>query len=254
MAAPPQSAPGDVGLFKSTLLPSLARNTSLSAISYLLSYANDRVEIKDYFWGTNMVVGAWWTALGSSTCHYLKQHRESPDVAASVTHAWEDLSWSQKVLLFGVSLWGMRLTYRISSRGIRRYHAGKGNDDARYVAVKNTPNFWNTAFWKLYLPEVLSQTVIALPFTIPFRNAASSSLSPAQSDLARVVGVGIFGVGFMLEAIADGQLAYHTRKHEEGLVRNGVWSIVRHPKYVFLSFFLSNFMFGFCADHVQLSG
>lgn len=232
----PQIGPGDVGLLKSTFLPSLGRNTTLSVLSYLISYSADRGEIKDCFWGANQVINAWWTALGRSTRDHLKQRPEGPGLVTSITQSWEELSWSQKLLLFGVSLWGIRLTHRIASRGRRRYRSGKGNDDPRYALAKNDPSFWKYAFWKLYLPEAVFQSVIALPFTVPFRSTTSSSLSPALRNLARTVGVGVFGVGFALETLADGQLVCYKRNKGEGLYRDGVWSIVRHPKYGSLFF------------------
>ena len=193
------------------------------------------------------MINAWWTALGSSVYeqrHQLQQGEGSGpgiSLASSITNAWDGLSWTQKLLLFGVSLWGTRLSYRIGSRGVRRYHSGKGNDDARYLEAKSQPGFWKTAYWKLYFPEAIFQTLIALPFTVPFRSGGNAIASPAAydnnshglRDIARAVGVAVFGIGFALETIADEQLVYHHKKHRSGLVRNGVWSIVRHPKYVF---------------------
>ncbi|BDD64391.1 hypothetical protein MPDQ_001658 [Monascus purpureus] len=211
----------DIGLLKSTLLPSLGLNTSLSALSYLLSLSTNRVEIKDCFWGGNQVVNVWWTALGKPICQS----------NLTVAKAWNNLSWTEKLLLFSVSLWGTRLLYRVASRGIRRTRSGKGNDDPRYTKVKKQYGFWKTAFWKLYLPEAVFQSVIALPFTIPFRGGGT--VPPTGNgrfqDIARAVGVGFFGVGFALEVLADVQLSCY---RGSGLQRGGVWSIVRHPNYL----------------------
>jgi len=65
-----------------------------------------------------------------------------------------------------VTAWGTRLTYRLVSRSIKR-----GTDDPRDESLKSNHNFWNTAIFTSYLPEalVLFQTLIAIPFTAPFR-------------------------------------------------------------------------------------
>lgn len=127
------------------------------------------------------------------------------------------------------------MTYQIASRSVHRCKTGKG-DDPRYTQPKQEYGFWKTAFWKLYLPEALFQSVIALPFTVPFRGGGTvppvgaGELGDGQiKDIVRMVGVGVFVVGFALEVLADTQLRGYKGK---GLQRGGVWSIVRHPKYV----------------------
>lgn len=62
--------------------------------------------------------------------------------------------------------------------------------------------------------------------------SARSSLS-APLEWAHDAAVFVFSAGFALEVLADYQLNKH--KKETGnatLNREGVWSIVRHPKYV----------------------
>lgn len=218
----------DIGLTKNTIFPSIFLNTSLSGLSYLVSYSLDRVEVKDWFWGGNQVANVWWSAIGRRVC---ESH-------LSVADAFEQLSWTQKLLLCNVSIWGSRLAYRVASRGFRRHRSGKGNDDPRYLPVKQQPGFWKTAFWTLYLPEVAFQAVIALPFTLPFRGGGTippigggpSGDASGFTDVVRALGVGLFGAGIALEGIADCQLSNFKGK---GLERSGVWSIVRHPKYVY---------------------
>lgn len=215
----------DLGLLKSTFLPSIGLNSSLTGLSYLISYSTDRVEIKDVFWGGTQVINVWWAALG----------RPVFQSNLPITGAWDLLSWTQKLLVFSVSLWGTRLTYHIAARGCQRRKWGD-NDDSRYDKVKSQQGFWKTAYWKLYLPEALFQSVIALPFTIPF-SGSGKTLPTADvgfPGIARAAGVGLFTAGFALEVIADAQLK-SMRGH--GLQRNGAWSIVRHPKYVSLSLF-----------------
>lgn len=209
----------DVGLLKSTILPSFALNSTLSLTSYLLSRSTQTGEIKDWFWPTAQVANAWWSALGSRMYHD----------GISLSRAWSSLSWTEKLLLSLVSIWGTRLFYRISKRTITR-----GKDDPRYeeLKAKDPEGFWSSALYKHFLPEAVFLTFISLPFTVPFRLGGSAVKVGSEEvrGWLRALGVGLFGAGFAMEVIADKQLDVHRKEGRKGLCRTGVWSIVRHPK------------------------
>lgn len=62
--------------------------------------------------------------------------------------------------------------------------------------------------------------------------SARSSLA-APFEWAHDAAVFVFSAGFALEVLADYQLNKHKKKTGNAtLNREGVWSIVRHPKYV----------------------
>ena len=221
-------APGtasDVGIFKSTLLPSFTLHSGLSVATYVASRCADRAELKDFNWPASQVLNAWWSAVGTHVYHD----------GLSVHEAWRELAWSEKVLLGGVTVWGTRLFYRLAKRSMCR---PAGTDDPRYQQAKakeqgGTAGFWGltSSFVKLYLPEALFLTVITLPFTLPFRGGHATGIS-MDHDVAcalRALGIGLFGAGFTLETLADSQQASH-RDQCGDLCRHGVWSIVRHPK------------------------
>jgi steroid 5-alpha reductase family enzyme len=208
-------SPLDVGLFKSTILPSFALHSGLSAASYIVARATDIVEIKDWMWPLAPVINAWWSSVGRAICY--------SDI--SLGTVWESFSWSEKLLLSGVTTWGLRLFYRVASRTITR-----GKDDPRYEQDNKQPNFWNKAFFTHFLPEILFQTAITLPFTVPFRVVDRAvSLHPDAQNVLRGVAVGLFNAGLTLETLADFQLSSYTKVHDD-LCREGVWSVVRHPK------------------------
>jgi steroid 5-alpha reductase family enzyme len=143
--------------------------------------------------------------------------------------AWSILSYEEKLLLGGVTAWGTRLFYLVASKSIAR-----GHDDARYVEAKKDPGFWNKAAYQTFLPEAIMQTIITLPFTLPFRSGVESmSLSPAATfpSIAYHLAIFLFGAGFALDTLADTQLAAHKEK-SKALNQDGVWSIVRHPNYL----------------------
>jgi steroid 5-alpha reductase family enzyme len=209
--------PGDVGILKSTLLPSFGIYSSLSLATYLAAEATNRVELKDWLWPSAQVLNAWWSAIG--------QHMYKENLPLSTV--WEALPWTERVLLSCVTIWGTRLFARIASRSLTR-----GKDDSRYEAVKKEPGFWKSAFVKIFLPEALVLSFISLPFTIPF-NGGDTTLALGENalNLVRGLGVGLFGAGFAMEVLADTQLELHRRERAD-LCRHGVWGLVRHPKYV----------------------
>ncbi|KAI0171920.1 DUF1295-domain-containing protein [Hypoxylon sp. FL1284] len=214
-----------LGLFQHAVAPSLGFHGALGLAAYGAGRWADRVDAKDVLWPAGPVANAWWSALGIPVLYE----------GASPAAAWRALSYDQRLLLAGVSAWGARLLYRVASRGARR-----GADDRRYrtAARKDAKTFWNKALFGLFVPEALAQTVISLPFTLPFRAPVASALaSPetpaASSPIAHGIAVFLFAAGFALETLADVQLESHARSAKRGeLKRDGVWSIVRHPNYL----------------------
>ncbi|KAF2090091.1 DUF1295-domain-containing protein [Saccharata proteae CBS 121410] len=218
-AARPSNPVTAVGLLQSTVLPSFGLHSGLAVIAYGASRAADRAEGKDWLWPSGQVINAWWSAIGTRVVND----------GLSLSQAWSTITYPEKLLLGGVSAWGIRLFYHIASRSVAR-----GKDDARYTAAKKDPGFWNKAFFSMFLPEAVVQTLIALPFTLPFRapvaNAQASPLPP-YAELFHGLAVFLFSSGFALEVLADAQLDAHREKSSD-LNREGVWSVVRHPNYL----------------------
>jgi len=208
----------DLGIFKSTLLPSLQLHSGLAVVAYLAGRFTNRVELKDWLWPSGMVINALWSAIGRRVYNGI-----------TARQAWRMLPWSEKLILSTVTVWGTRLFYRIASRSLAR-----GEDDPRYTAAKQEKGFWNNAIFSTFLPEALMQTVIALPFTMPFRSepVVAFGADPQWAGVARSTAIGMFAAGMALEVLADTQIAQHKKKGRDDLCRDGVFSIVRHPKYV----------------------
>ncbi|KAI1009014.1 hypothetical protein LB504_001318 [Fusarium proliferatum] len=210
-----------LGLLHSAILPSFSLHAGLSAVAYGVSRYTDRVEGKDVLWASGMTLNAWWSAIGSKYVY---------DNVAPID-AWNGLGYSQKLLLAGVTAWGVRLTSRVVSRSLKR-----GKDDPRYDVKRKDPGFWNKALFTTFLPEAVAQTVISLPFTIPFRAVAESAVaSPFTSNgfVFHSLAIFLFTTGFALETLADAQLeSFKKDENAQGINREGVWSIVRHPNYL----------------------
>ncbi|GAB7363890.1 hypothetical protein MBLNU230_g4453t1 [Neophaeotheca triangularis] len=207
----------DVGIFRDTLAPTLAINTGLSIAAYGLGRVTNRAEAKDWLWPTVPVINAWWSAVGRR----ILVHGTPPSRVLS------SLSWVERLLLTGVTLWGGRLFYRIISRSVAR-----DGDDPRYVEAKKDQGFWNKALFGIFLPEALVTTLVSLPFAGPFRHTTGASIS-GYHPLPQMLAVGLFSTGFAIETLADVQLEQHKQSSSRsGLLREGVWSLCRHPNYL----------------------
>jgi steroid 5-alpha reductase family enzyme len=202
----------DVGIFKDTIGPSLALHSSLAVAAWGAGRYLDRVDAKDWLWPSAPVINAWWSAVG----------RRIFFDGLPIATAFKILSWPERLLLTGVTAWGLRLFSHVAYRTKKA-----GKDDAGYDSLKKEEGFWNKALSGLFLPEALLQVIVALPFTAPFRHqgAVMSGYHPHVQALA----VGLFSAGFALETLADIQLERHKRE-SSGLLKDGVWGIVRHPK------------------------
>ncbi|KZT64542.1 DUF1295-domain-containing protein [Daedalea quercina L-15889] len=207
-----------VGIFKTTILPSFGFHTGLSVIAYGISRYSDCADGKDWLWPASQVANAWWSALGTRVVYD----------GLSLQRAWAETTYSERLLLACVTAWGARLFYHIASRTVRR-----GADDPRYAADKRDPGFWNKIFLAGFLPEAAVQTLITLPFTIPFRAGLVAAPLPSNAKLMHAAAVFLFSTGYALEVLADTQLEDHKRKTGNIVLdREGVWSIVRHPNYL----------------------
>ncbi|KAK1963861.1 DUF1295-domain-containing protein [Colletotrichum sublineola] len=209
-----------LGLVQNVLLPSFGLHAGLSTVTYAVARYTNRAEAKDWLWPSGQVANAWWSAVGTRVVYD----------GLSVSSAWNSLGYTQKLLLTGVSAWGLRLFYRIVTRSAKR-----GKDDARYVEdKKKDPHFWDKAFFTMFLPEAALQALISLPFTLPFRAPLTSAVASPfthHPEIFHTLAVFLFTTGFALETLADTQLEDHSRKSDQ-LNREGVWSIVRHPNYL----------------------
>ena len=144
----------DVGILKDTLIPSFGLHSGLAVIAWGAARYTGRVEAKDWLWPSGQIINAWWSAVGRR----LYQGYTLKQVLGR-------LSWHERLVLTGVTLWGGRLFYRIARRSLER-----GKDDPRYDEVKKEENFWTKSLFTTFIPEAFFQTLISLSFTAPFRH------------------------------------------------------------------------------------
>lgn len=129
----------------------------------------------------------------------------------------------QFLLAILVSLWGLRLSGYL----FRRNH-GKG-EDWRYVAMRKR---WGSRFPLVSLVTVFClQGVVMWLVSLPVQ-IGNGDATPGVGPLA-VVGIALWMVGIVFEAVGDAQLAkFKSNSDNAGKVMDrGLWSLTRHPNY-----------------------
>ncbi len=167
---------------------------------WLLSLVLEDASIADIAWGPIFVaVAAVGAALGSG---------------------W---AGRQLLVLGMVGLWGLRLGWHI----YRRNH-GQG-EDPRYAAWRSQHgDAWPwVSLVRVFLLQGAILWVIALPvqmvMALPGREAFT---------VWDAVGELVWAAGFLIEAIADAQLAaFKADPKKSGIMDEGLWAYSRHPNY-----------------------
>ncbi|MEJ2092512.1 MAG: DUF1295 domain-containing protein [Syntrophobacterales bacterium] len=168
---------------------------------WLLSLPTRNASLADIFWGLGFVLIAWLSF--GLTGGYL----------------------GRKLLLALLTTsWGLRLALHIAWR-----NWGHG-EDRRYQAwrAKRGESFWWVSLFTVFLTQAILLWVISLVVQL-------GQLSPVPSRLTilDVLGTLVWGVGFVVETVADWQLVrFKADPNNKGRVMNrGLWAYSRHPNY-----------------------
>ena len=172
----------------------------LMSATWLVSLALKNASIVDLVWGAGFVVVGW-----------------------SVFVAVAGHSAVGKVLLIGVTLWGVRLAGYLTWR-----NHGKG-EDYRYVAMRRR---WGSRFpivslFTVFFLQGTIMWVVSLPLQIGIADTNASLGALAFLGLASWL------LGITFEAVGDAQLArFKANPVNAGKVMNrGLWKYSRHPNY-----------------------
>ena len=183
-----------------TLVNSLVVIGVSMSLLWLLSVALKNASIVDIFWGLGFVIVAWASALNVG-----------------------DVSSTGRVLLALTTLWGLRLSGYL---WLRNY--GKP-EDFRYVAMRKHygKNFTLISLFTVFFLQGLIMMVVSLPVQIGLAD------TDAALSINVLLGIAIFAVGIVFEAVGDWQLAAFKRNpNNAGLVmQTGLWKYTRHPNY-----------------------
>jgi len=180
------------------LLPlALALMLGLWAVSVLKKDAS----IVDRFWGLGFLV---LYAAQLADCRFL--------------------TFRAALVLGLVFVWAVRLSLHIHLRN------RKHGEDARYQKMRASigPRFWWVSLFTVFFLQGSLLWLISAPLVLILLFPQSD-----QATLLDYLGVGLWTVGFLFEAVADFQLARFKKDpgNSGKVCREGLWSLSRHPNY-----------------------
>ena len=168
---------------------------------WLISLKLRDASIMDIFWGPGFVLVAW--------------------VSFFVANGFWGRKWIVALL---VTFWGLRLALHIARRNI-----GQG-EDPRYRAwrKKYGDRFWWVSLFSVFLLQGILMWVISLSVM-----TAQTASEPGRFIWLDIVGILVWIIGFLFEAIGDWQLArFRSDPESKGKVMDqGLWAYTRHPNY-----------------------
>ncbi len=127
-----------------------------------------------------------------------------------------------RLLYLLVAFWGLRLSVHIGLRNLGE------PEDARYAnwRAQHGEKWW----WVSYLRVFILQGVVMWVVSIPLLTGLQDKSSLALIDY---IGIGLFVIGFLFEAVGDWQLRFFKKNvNNKGKVLNtGLWKYTRHPNY-----------------------
>ncbi len=125
-----------------------------------------------------------------------------------------------------LTVWAARLGGHLVMR-----HRAAGQEDARYAAMRaSDPERWPArSFWMVFMLQAVVMWLVAAPV----HAALAASASPAPHAGLIGAGVALFIAGFVIEAMADAQLARFRRSQANHgrLLTGGLFAWSRHPNY-----------------------
>ena len=170
-------------------------------LGWIASLAMRNVTLVDSLWGLGFVVIAWIT-IGLSSGNGFRPY----------------------LIAILVTLWGLRLSAHLTLR-----NWGKG-EDPRYGAwrAESGNRFWLVSLFKVFLLQAVVLWLISISFQYGQLSQGPESLSWFEG-----IGVMLWLVGFLFEAVGDWQLANFKRDptNKGKIMDQGLWAYSRHPNY-----------------------
>lgn len=187
--------------FINAFLSAGAAILTMMVLLWLWSLIIKNSSIVDIFWGLGFVLITWFIFTVSQG--YLPR---------------------KQLVATLVTIWGVRLALHI---GIRNW--GK-REDFRYAKWReeNGPRWWWFSFFQVFLLQGVLMWILSAPLIVAQTSGFPAILTPLD-----MIGVSIWIVGFLLEAIGDLQLMlFKSNPSNRGkLLTSGLWKYTRHPNY-----------------------
>jgi steroid 5-alpha reductase family enzyme len=151
------------------------------------------------------------------------------------------------VMAILITLWGVRLTLNFAKKGAYSIKFWSGEEDYRWVDLREDPNLnkrWKWALFNLFFISIY-QNALVLAISLPLVAVMESTVSFGIFDA--IIAALLLG-SIILETIADKQqMTFQTKKYEllgqgmrledlpspydKGFNTHGVWGRSRHPNY-----------------------
>ncbi len=134
---------------------------------------------------------------------------------------YKNYSLSSLIVNIMVSLWGIRLFYYILRRNIF------AKEDFRYANWRKEWGKWVVprAFIQVFMLQGLFQFIIG---SVPYH----LNIYLTDFKYISLIGVLTWFIGYLFQVIGDYQLKEYLRLPDrDPLMKNGLWSITRHPNY-----------------------
>ncbi|MEI6456660.1 MAG: DUF1295 domain-containing protein [bacterium] len=144
-----------------------------------------------------------------------------------------------------VTLWGVRLTINFAMKGAYQWRFWTGEEDYRWVVLRQKPEFQPRWKWTLFNLFFISgyQNVLIFLFTLPAIVALQNNTAPL--GIIDFVAAGLMFFFIVFETIADiQQWNFQSKKwamikaggeltgdYKKGFLDKGLWALSRHPNY-----------------------
>lgn len=129
----------------------------------------------------------------------------------------------QLLVLAMVALWGLRLGWHIHRR-----NKGKG-EDPRYAKWREEygGSWWWVSLFRVFLLQGAVLWIVSLPIQVVMALPGAERFTAWDA-----IGELVWAAGFLMEAIADAQLAaFKADPQKSGILDDGLWTYTRHPNY-----------------------
>ncbi len=158
--------------------------------------------IVDIGWGMGFVIGAWASLLSTP----------NPSI----------LSY---ILTFFISVWGVRLSYRLFKRNWTK------PEDYRYAQWRKEwgNNLIVKSFFRVFLIQGLINFIVGSAAYAVIKY--STNVWTGRELILIILALVIAFTGLFFEVVGDEQLRQHIEKGTRTLLQTGLWSLTRHPNY-----------------------
>ncbi|KAF3918728.1 hypothetical protein AA313_de0209456 [Arthrobotrys entomopaga] len=214
----PPTTTNTIGILSTHLLPSLTLHTTLSLAAYSAGRFTNRLDSKDLLWPSALVANAWYHGVVSP---YV--------VGRAKGGVWEcirDMGYAQKLILAGVTVWGVRMFGKVFWRV-----KGRRGDDRRYQRYRDSVKkrrkermdrekekgevleegdvereVWNKAFLGIFVPEAVVGSLVSLGWSAVRYSTPINAVGALDGGWRRVLhgfAVGLFATALALEIMTD---------------------------------------------------